>query len=114
MSRAYKVCTSYILLHNELCFLKVFFRNNGFNTRFVEKQIQRFLNKQYYLSGFDAPDLSILNFFLSVPYLGQFSEKLRSELVVLLGRHFSDVRFNVVFVNKFTFFLTIRTNFPCV
>ena len=25
MSRAYKVCTSYIILNNELCFLKVFF-----------------------------------------------------------------------------------------
>ena len=25
LSRAHKVCTSYILLHNELCFLKVFF-----------------------------------------------------------------------------------------
>ena len=63
MSRAYKVCTSYILLHNELCVLKFFFRNNGFNTRFVEKQIQKFLDKQYYPSGFDAPDPSILNFF---------------------------------------------------
>ena len=39
---------------------------------------------------------------LSLPYFGQFSEKLRSVLVVLLGRHFSDVRFNAVLVNKFT------------
>ena len=42
---------------------KFFFRNNGFNTRFAEKQIQKFLNKQYNPSGFDAPDPSILNFF---------------------------------------------------
>ena len=41
-------------------------------------------------------------FFLSLPYFGQFWEKLCSELVVLLGRHFSDARFNVVLVNKFT------------
>ena len=33
---------------------------------------------------------------------GQFCEKFRSELVVLLGKHFSDVRFNIVLVNKFT------------
>ena len=69
MSRAYKVCTSYILLHNELCFFKVFFRSNGFNTRFVEKQIQKFLNKQYNPSGFDAPDPSILNFFFVITLL---------------------------------------------
>ena len=44
----------------------------------------------------------LLNFFLSLPYFGQFSEKVCSELLVLLGRHFSDVRFDVVLVNKFT------------
>ena len=38
---------------------------------------------------------------MSLPYFGQFSKKLSSELVVLLGRHFSDVRINVVIVNKF-------------
>ena len=45
---------------------------------------------------------------------GQFSEKLRSELVVLLGRHFSDVRFNVVLVNKFTVgsFFNYKDKFP--
>ena len=59
MSRAYKVCTSYILLHNELCFLEKKFTDNGFNTRFVEKHIQKFLNKQYNPSGIDAPDPSI-------------------------------------------------------
>ena len=41
-------------------------------------------------------------FFLSLPYFGQFSEKLRFELVVLFGRHFCDVRCNVMLVNKFT------------
>ena len=59
MSSAYKVCTSYILLHNELYFLKVFFRDNGFNTRFVETQIQEFFNKQDNPSGIDAPDAFI-------------------------------------------------------
>ena len=39
---------------------------------------------------------------MSLPYFGQFSEKLRSELLILLGRHFSDVRVNEVLVNKFT------------
>ena len=43
-----------------------FFHNNGFNTRFVEKQIQKFFNKQYYPSGFDAPNPSILNFFFVI------------------------------------------------
>ena len=38
----------------------------------------------------------------ALPYFGQFSEKLHSELMVLLGRYFSDFRFNVVLVNKFT------------
>ena len=44
----------------------------------------------------------VFNFFWSLPYFGQFSEKIRSELLVLLYRHFNDVRFNVVLVNKFT------------
>ena len=39
---------------------------------------------------------------LSLPTLDNSPKKLRSELLVLLGRHFSDVRFNVVLVNKFT------------
>ena len=65
-------------------------------------QIQKFPNKQYNPSCFDAPDPSILNLCLSLPYFGQFPEKLRSELVALLGQHFSDVRVNVVLVNKFT------------
>ena len=93
MSRAYIVCTSCILFQNELCFLKVFFCNNGGNTKFVEKLIQKILNKQYNPSGFDAPFPSILKKKFSLPYFVQLSEKLRSELVVLSGRHFSDVRF---------------------
>ena len=38
--------------------------DNGFNTRFDEKQIQKFLNKKYDPSGIDAPDSSIYLFFV--------------------------------------------------
>ena len=53
MSRAYKVCT--IIIFYTMSY--DFFCDNGLNTKFVEKQIQKFI-KQYiaFHAGIDAPD----------------------------------------------------------
>ena len=76
MSHAYKVRTSYILLHNELCFFFFLIPDNGINTRFNEKQIQKFLNKQYNPSVIDAPEPSIFNFFCQYLTLDNFSKNI--------------------------------------
>ena len=40
--------------------------------------------------------------YLSFPYLGPYSEKLKSELLRLLSKYFPNSKFTVILVNKFT------------
>ena len=37
----------------------------------------------------------------NIPYFGAQSEKLRDELLVLLTKYFSDIKFKIVLVNNF-------------
>ena len=102
LSRAYRVCSTFSFLHNEFEFLKVFFRSNGFCTSFIESRIRKCFNR--IMMGF------ILNhtggdekpIYLSFPYLGPYSEKLKSELFCLLSKYFPNSKFTIILVNKFT------------
>ena len=67
ISRAYKICSSYPLLHIEFNLLKVFFKNKGFPTELVDRCISKYLSKLYERNNVNSPEQN-RSFYISFPY----------------------------------------------
>ena len=97
--RGYNICSNYFTVHEEFQFLKNFFISNGFPSGLINTHIKKFLDKQY------SPSIQIQdiprNIYLSIPYFGVQSEKLKHELNVLLSKYFTEVNFRIVLTNNF-------------
>ena len=95
--RAYKLSSSYELLHKEFEFLRNFFQNNGFPTNLIDTRIRKFLDKIYSTSTESSKSSDIV--YLRLPYFGSQSEKLKVELSKLLKTFLPGITFNYVLVN---------------
>jgi hypothetical protein len=101
--RAYTICSTYASLHNEFEFLRNFFTKNGFPLGVVNTQIKKFLAKKYDSVIVQNPvNVPARDFYLSLPYFGHQSEKLKSELATLLSKYFKEKSFKIILVNSFT------------
>ena len=47
LSRAYRVCSNYVAMHNEFCLLSYYFLANGFCNSFIDRRISQFLDKVF-------------------------------------------------------------------
>ena len=74
---------------------------NGFPELLLQSKINKFLNSEYE-RGQTVEDSPKDNFFISLPYFGLQSEKLKLELTSLLNKYFENIKFKVVPVNKQT------------
>ena len=101
LSRAYKICSSYRSLHDEFVFLSSFFYANGFPYSTIDSSIRRFLTNKFSPSPV-SPTAAKQKYFVSLPYFGTQSEKLKSELESLLGKFFLHIDFEIILINKFT------------
>jgi hypothetical protein len=101
LSRAYKICSNYPSLHNEFTFLKSFFHNNGFPYPVIESCVRNFLIGKFSLTPVPAT-VNKQKYFISLPFFGAQSIKLKSELESLLSTFFVHIDFNIIMVNKFT------------
>ena len=109
MYRAYNICSNYQTLHAEFEFLRNYFQSNGFLISFIESKINKFLS-QALLSRSTTISSNIQSriVYFSIPFFGGQSECLKSELLTLLGKYFSDIKFHIILVNKFN----IKSLFP--
>ena len=101
-------------MHHEFEFLKSFFHSNGFPRRMVEKQISLFLSKVYTQTCTTELKAST-PMFLSIPYFGPQSEKLRHELIKVLEKYFPSLCFRIVLVNRNTIssMFRFKDSLPC-
>ena len=99
ISRAYGICSSYYLLDLEFQFIRKHLKNNGFPTTLVNDIIGSFLNNRYDRQNYI--DSSAQCFYVTLPYFGKHSEKLKSDLSVLFCKYFKDISFNFILVNSF-------------
>ena len=97
--RAWKICSSIDLFHQELTKIKQLLLPNGFPLKFVNRQIHQFLQKKKnYNEPRDiicGPDKKML--YMSLPYAGQNSVRLNRQI----GRIFNKVapwsKVNIIF-----------------
>ena len=85
LHRAFNICSNFHLLHHEFLFLRNFFEQNGFPELLVQSKINKFLNSKYKRGQTVEDSPEDINFFISLPYFGLQSEKLKLELTSLLN-----------------------------
>ena len=101
LHRAFNICSNFHFLHHEFLFLRNFFVQNGFPELLVQSKINKFLISKYE-RGQTVEDSPKDNFFISLPYFGLQSEKLKLELTSLRNKYFENNKFKIVLVNKQT------------
>ena len=99
--RAFNIFCNFQNIHNEFEFLKSFFKCNGFPINLVCSHIKKSLVKQY-SSISSNTDPTSPKFFISLPYFGSYSERMKIELHKLLNKYFIDISPRIILVNKFT------------
>ena len=95
------VSSNCTLFHKELSFLVNYFYNNGFPRHIVYREINRFLNKIMHPKPiYDTADK--LKLFLSLPYFGHQSEKMKIEIEKIMAKYFPQINIRIVLSNKNT------------
>ena len=73
--------------------------SNGFPLGLINSAIKIFLCNKYI--PVSSSSIESRKIYFSMPYFGQQSEKLKTELLFLLSKYFKNVDFNIVLVNSF-------------
>ena len=98
LCRAYNVCSNFSSLHDEFTFLTSFFRRNGYCTYFVEKYIKRFLDRKFDSACVPSPIKPDL--FISLPYFGPQSLKMKDELLSLFKKFIPGKTISFILCNR--------------
>ena len=86
LHRVYQVTSNFVCIHKEVTFLKNFLAQNDYPLKLVDSQVHKFLNSKF--NPVTSTDTQ-RSFFLSLPYFGYQSEKLKAELLTLLQKYFT-------------------------
>jgi len=91
LRRAYGIASSYALMHTEFVNIKRMLSRNGYPGRFLDRCIERFLNKQHNVQQDQhncADDQSTPQFVhMSLPFLGAVSTNIHRELSGFLRKY---------------------------
>ena len=98
--RAYRICSDFHTLHTEFDFLRRFFKKNGYPLSLVDKYIRRFLDSLYTKRPSSVSE-DTRDFYISLPFFGYQSEKLKTELLSILSKFYSGINFKIILVNPF-------------
>ena len=99
--RAYHLSSNYFYFHKEIDFLKTFFHNNGFPQKLFLSTINKFL-VNIYKSTTPHQSVKKCKLYVSFPYYGYLSKKLKDEILKIISRRYPQVELNLVFTNKFS------------
>ena len=112
--RSFRICSNWMLLHNEIIRLTSVFLNLGYPRFLLDRILNRFLAKQHSdrLVRFD-PLLRLL--FVRLPFLGVLSKRIQTRLNLMMMKA-PFIKLHVVYYNRCTirslFNKSLRTNIP--
>ena len=98
--RAYRICSDYFFLHDEITTLKTVLQGNGFPLQFIERSIGLTLSKlrEPFDSGialnYDVPK-PILYF--TTYYLGDISKIMAGEVKSILQKHYPQIHLRILY-----------------
>ena len=111
--RAYHLSSTYKLFHNEIEFLKKFFKSNGFNSNLFNSQVRKFINNKFQ-PPVRIPTANKEKMYISLPHLGDLSEKMISALTASLSNFYPQIDFRFVNSNNFRIgsFFKVKDQLP--
>ena len=113
--RSFRICSNWILFHNEFIRLTTVFLNLGYPRFLLDRILNRFLAKQHSdrLARF-GPMLRLL--FVHLPFMGALSKRIQTRLNLMMMRVAPFIKLHVVYYNRCTirslFNKSLRTNIP--
>ena len=110
LHRAYNICNTWQKFHEEIERLKNYFHMNCYPKTVVDKYINRFISSKFSVNSIETEDKEIK--YITLPFLGHFSYELRNTMSNLLKKHFPDVNFRFIFVNRNTIGSLFRVKDP--
>lgn len=103
LNRAYKICSNYNALHEEILKISKHLISNGFNliriNRFVKKFMDSKFNNVNKIIIQTAPKCKL---YFKLPYYGNLSIKLRKDLKILMRKYYPQINFQFVFTTGTT------------
>ena len=94
--RAFSLCSSFELLHQEILKLKDIFKRNGYPISFIDKRVKRFLDKVF-IEKKAFLTVSKKQLVCVLPFIGKTSLQLRSRLVKSIQGNLQYCSLKVVF-----------------
>ena len=98
--RAYNISSSFYNFHNELEFLKNFFKDNGYPCYLFYNCVNRFLSGVYEVNQAKEITVPKLELYIKFPFFGIEGDKLKTDLKKLLEKYFPYIRPNFIFTNS--------------
>ena len=100
LHRGYSICSNYLNIDSEFQYLTKFFTTNGYTKTYIEKIINRFLIKKQ-TNKLYVPGCAKLKLYISLPYFGISSEKMKKDLSKVLCKRYKFLNPQIILNNKF-------------
>ena len=97
--RAYHISSSYKCFHSEIEFLINYFCDNCFPKKLVLQEIRKFVNAIYSTKP-QLITVPKLKKYVTLPYLGYLSIKVKEELTSLFSKFFPHLNIIIIFTNN--------------
>ena len=97
--RAWKLCSSYVLFHSEILFVKELLMSNGYPANFIDSIVLRFLSKQFSNTNVMQPyGPHKRRVYLCLPYVGELAtNKFARQIRRLIAKIAPCVELRLVF-----------------
>ena len=97
--RAWKLCSSYVLFHSEILFVKELLMSNGYPANFIDSIVHRFLSKQFSNTDVIQPyGPHKRRVYLCLPYVGELAtNKFARQIRRLIAKIAPCVELRLVF-----------------
>ena len=110
LHRAYNICSTWHNFHEEVERLRHYFYINSYPKNIIDKHIKRFISSKFTTKLNESNDKETK--YISLPFLGHFSYELRNTMSTILKKHFPNVNFKFIFVNRNTIGSLFRVKDP--
>ena len=114
--RVYKICNSWTLFHNDICNLTKILKRNSYPPKLINRQINKYLNKQYIFSnntcGKDV-EKEINKYYFKIPFIGKKSKETKIRISEISQRYCKNLKVITCFsLLKIGSFFSVKDKTP--
>ena len=84
--RIYKICSSWIMFHHDICNLTRILKRNSYPPKLINRQINKYLNKQF-SSSTNIQEKGNDKYYFKIPFIGKTSKETKVKLSEISQRY---------------------------